>query len=60
MTCILKKLTPASSAASEENKNTWLSKGLVRRLLRTSSDMIDRDLEEVVNQYDRKASLQWV
>ena len=41
-----KWVTPANAAASEENKNTWLSNDLVRRLLRVSEELIHRDIEQ--------------
>ena len=54
-----KWVTPANSAASDENKNTWLSNDLVRRLLRTSETLLERDLESVVNDYDKKLIFSW-
>ena len=49
-----KWVTPANSAASEENRNTWVSNDLVRRLLRISEDVFERDVQGTNDDYDRK------
>ena len=47
-------VTPSNTAASDENKYTWLSNDLVRRLLRISDSLITRELEPTINSYDEK------
>ena len=47
-------VTPANAAASEENKITWLSNDLVRRLLRISEEKLKMEAEKTINSYDEK------
>ena len=44
--------TPVNAASSEENKVTWLSNDLIRRLLRISENLLTREFEATVNGYD--------
>ena len=47
-------MTPEGAASSDENKLTWLSNDLTRRLLRVDPTRVEEELTEVTNDYDTK------